>query len=100
MALFYLIAGLVLFLGVHSTRVFVNSWRNQTVARIGEKPFKGIYALLSIAGFVLLVWGYGQARQQSVMLWMPPTAMRHIASLLTLIAFVLLAATYVPRNQI
>ena len=100
MGLTYLIAGLVLFLGVHSTRVFANSWRNQTVARIGEKPFKGIYALLSIAGFVLLVWGYGQARQQGVMLWNPPTAMRHIASLLTLIAFVLLAATYVPRNQI
>ena len=100
MALTYLIAGLVLFLGVHSTRMFANNWRNQTVARIGEKPFKGIYALLSIAGFVLLVWGYGQARQQGVMLWNPPTAMRHIASLLTLIAFVLLAATYVPRNQI
>ena len=100
MAFTYLIAGLVLFLGVHSTRVFANKWRNQTVARMGEKPFKGIYALLSIAGFVLLVWGYGQARQQGVMLWMPPTAMRHIASLLTLIAFVLLAATYVPRNQI
>ena len=100
MGLTYLIAGLVLFLGVHSTRVFANKWRNQTVARMGEKPFKGIYALLSIAGFVLLVWGYGQARQQGVMLWNPPTAMRHIASLLTLIAFVLLAATYVPRNQI
>ena len=100
MSLTYLIAGLVLFLGVHSTRVFANNWRNQTVARIGEKPFKGIYALLSIAGFVLLVWGYGQARQQGVMLWNPPTAMRHIASLLTLMAFVLLAAAYVPRNQI
>ena len=100
MGLTYLIAGLVLFLGVHSTRVFANSWRNQTVARMGEKPFKGVYALLSTAGFVLLVWGYGQARQQGVMLWNPPTAMRHIASLLTLIAFVLLAAAYVPRNQI
>lgn len=72
MGLTYLIAGLVLFLGVHSTRVFANSWRNQTVARMGEKPFKGVYALLSIVGFVLLVWGYGQARQQGVMLWNPP----------------------------
>ncbi len=95
-----LIAGLVLFLGVHSTRIFANDWRNQTRARIGEKPFKGIYALLSIAGFVLLVWGYGQARQQGVMLWNPPTAMRHIAALLTLVAFVLLAAAQVPGNQI
>jgi uncharacterized membrane protein len=96
----YLIAGLVLFLGVHSTRIFANDWRNQTLARMGEKPFKGIYALLSLAGFVLLVWGYGQARQQGVMLWNPPTAMRHIAALLMLLSFVLLAAAYVPGNQI
>ena len=96
----YLIAGLVLFLGVHSTRVFANGWRTQTLARIGEKPFKGVYALLSIAGFALLLWGYGQARQQGVMLWNPPTATRHIAALLMLLSFVLLAATYVPGNQI
>ena len=96
----YLIAGLVLFLGVHSTRIFANDWRNQTLARIGEKPFKGVYALLSLAGFVLLVWGYGQARQQGVMLWNPPTATRHIAALLMLLSFVLLAAAYVPGNQI
>ena len=96
----YLIAGLVLFLGAHSVRVFANDWRNQTLARIGEKPFKGIYALLSLAGFVLLVWGYGLARQQGVMLWNPPVAMRHLAVLLTLVAFVLLAAAYVPGNQI
>ena len=100
MALTYLVVGLVLFLGVHSTRVFANDWRNQTLARIGEKPFKGVYALLSIVGFVLLVWGYGQARQQGVMLWTPPVALRHMASLLTLIAFILLAAAYVPGNQI
>jgi uncharacterized membrane protein len=96
----YLIAGLVLFLGVHSTRVFANDWRNQTLARIGEKPFKGVYSLLSLVGFVLLVWGYGQARQLGVMLWNPPTAMRHIAALLMLLAFVLWAASGVPRNQI
>ena len=100
MALMVLIAGLVLFLGVHSTRVFANDWRNRTLSRMGQKPFKGIYALLSLAGFVLLVWGYGQARQQGVMLWSPPTGMRHLAALLTLVAFVLLAAAYVPSNQI
>ena len=100
MAMMYLIAGLVLFLGVHSTRVFANDWRRQTLARIGEKPFKGVYALLSLAGFVLLLWGYGQARLQGVMLWNPPTATRHIAALLMLLSFVLLAATYVPDNQI
>ena len=100
MALMFLVAGLVLFLGVHSTRVFANDWRNRTLARMGEKPFKGLYALLSLAGFLLLLWGYGQARQQGVMLWNPPVFTRHLAALLTLVAFVLLTATYVPGNQI
>ena len=100
MAMMYLIAGLLLFLGVHSTRVFANDWRNQTRARMGEKPFKGVYTLLSLVGFALLIWGYGQARQQGVMLWNPPTAMRHIAALLMLLSFILLAASGVPNNQI
>lgn len=96
-----LVLGLVLFLGVHSTRVFADGWRTATIARIGERGWKGGYALLSIAGFVLLVWGYGLARQQPVLLWpQPPVAMRHVAALLTLAAFVLLAAAYVPGNQL
>ena len=100
MSLMYLILGLLIFLGVHSTRVFANDWRNRTLARMGEKPFKGIYALLSLAGFLLLLWGYGQARQQGVMLWNPPVFTRHLAAVLTLAAFVLLTAAYVPGNQI
>ena len=100
MAYTYLIAGLVLFLGVHSTRVFASDWRSRTLARLGEKPFKGLYALASLAGFLLMLWGYGQARQLGVMLWNPPAVTRHIAALLMLVSFILLAATYVPGNQI
>jgi len=95
-----LILGLVLFLGVHSIRIVADDWRSATIGRIGEKPWKGVYALLSIAGFVLIVWGYALARRDPVLLWQPPTAMRHIAGLLMLAAFVLLVATYVPRNSI
>ena len=95
-----LILGLVLFLGVHSTRIVADGWRTATIGRVGELPWKAVYALLSIAGFVLIVWGFGLARQQPVQLWMPPRGMRHLASLLTLISFVLLAAAYVPRNAI
>jgi uncharacterized membrane protein len=96
-----LVLGLVLFLGVHSTRVFADGWRTATVAKVGERPFKGMYSLVSIAGFALLVWGYGVARQNPVVLWpAPPVGMRHVAALLTMIAFVLLAAAYVPGNEI
>ena len=95
-----LLLGLLVFLGVHSVRIVADGWRTATIARVGERPWKAVYALLSIIGFVLIVWGFGLARQQPVQLWMPPRGMRHLAALLTLIAFVLLAATYVPRNAI
>jgi uncharacterized membrane protein len=95
-----LMLGLVLFLGVHSTRIVADGWRTATIARIGEKPWKGIYSLLSIAGFVLLVIGYGAARQSPVVLYAPPVWTRHLAALLTSPAVVLLAAAYVPGNAI
>lgn len=96
----YLLAGLVLFLGVHSLRIFAEDWRTRTLARLGEGTFKGVYSLLSLAGFALIIYGFGVARETPVMLWMPPVAMRHAASLLTLVSFILLAAAYVPRNGI
>jgi uncharacterized membrane protein len=95
-----LILGLALFLGVHSTRIVADGWRSATIARIGEKRWKAIYSLLSIAGFVLLVIGYGAARQAPVVLYAPPAWTRHLAALLTVPAFVLLVAAYVPGNAI
>ena len=95
-----LILGLVLFLGVHSVRVFAEGTRTRFIARRGENAWKGLYAALSIVGFVLLIWGYGLARQQPIVLWAPPTWTRHLAALLTLPAFVLLVAAYVPGNSI
>ena len=95
-----LILGLVLFLGVHSTRIVANDWRAATISRIGEKAWKGLFALASLAGLVLIVWGLGMVRRMPMLLWESPMPMRHIAGLLMLVAFILLAATYVPRNGI
>lgn len=96
----WLAIGLILFLGVHSVRVFADGWRTQTIGRIGEARWKGAYTLVSLLGFALLVWGFGLARAQPVPLWSPPIGMRHLASLLTLVAFILLAAAYVPNNHL
>ena len=95
-----LILGLVLFLGVHSVRIVADGWRTHVLAQRGEGAWKGLYSVLSVVGLVLVVWGYGMARQQPVVLWVPPVATRHIAALLTLVAFILLTAPYVPRNGI
>lgn len=95
-----LILGLVLFLGMHSSRVFAEGARSRFVAQRGANAWKGLYSVVSLIGFVLIVQGWGLARQAPVVLWTPPTGMKHAASLLTLIAFVLLAAAYVPRNGI
>ena len=95
-----LIAGLLLFLGVHSVRVVSDSLRTAQIARLGENAWKGLYSLASVAGFVLIVWGFGLARQQPVLLWATPSWLRHAASLLTLVAFVLVTAAYVPGNAI
>ena len=74
-----LILGLLVFLGAHSMRIVADDWRTAQRKRLGENAWKGIYSVVSLAGFGLIVWGFGLARQQPVVLWVPPTAMRHVA---------------------
>ncbi|HRN75563.1 NnrU family protein [Ottowia sp.] len=95
-----LILGLILFLGVHSVRIFADDWRTRQVARLGLMSWKGLYSVVSLLGFALIVWGYGLARQQPVVLWTPPVFTRHLNSLFTLLAFILIVAAYVPRNHL
>jgi uncharacterized membrane protein len=95
-----LMIGLVIFLGVHSVRIVAEGWRQAQIARVGETTWKLGYSALSVVGLALIVWGYGAARQAPLVLWNPPLGMRHAAGLLTLVAFVFLAAAYVPRNHI
>jgi uncharacterized membrane protein len=95
-----LILGLILFLGPHSLRIFADSWRGAQIARIGERPWKGLYSLVSIAGFALLIWGYGQARAATIMLWQPPVWTHYLAALFVLVAFVLVVAAYVRGTRI
>jgi uncharacterized membrane protein len=95
-----MLLGMVLFLGVHSMRVFADGARDSLIQRLGPGAYKGLYSLASIAGFVLIVWGYGLTRTAPVELWMPPVWTRHLSALLTIPAFVLLAAAYVPGTRI
>ena len=91
-----LILGLLVFLGVHSTGIFAPAWRDRMAARLGEIPWKGLYSAASLVGFVLIVWGYGLARQDPVAIYAPPVWLRHLALLLMVPVFPLLLATYLP----
>jgi uncharacterized membrane protein len=95
-----LLLGLVMFLGVHSVRIVAEGWRGRMLARLGPGTWKALYSLLSLAGLVLITWGYGAARMQPLVLWAAPLWTRHLAALLTLPAFVMLVAAYVPGNAI
>ena len=91
-----LILGLVLFLGVHSVSIVACGWRDRQFAQRGEATWKGLYSVVAMIGLVLTVYGYGQARQAPIVVWTPPTALRHVALLLMLPVFTLLMAPSFP----
>ncbi|MFJ1258490.1 NnrU family protein [Cupriavidus sp. CuC1] len=95
-----LLLGLLIFLTVHSVRIVAEPWRTAQIARVGPNGWKGLYSLASVVGLVLIVWGFGLARGHPVVLWTPPMWARHVTALLTVLAFVLIAAAYVPGNHI
>jgi uncharacterized membrane protein len=92
----WLVLGLIFFLGIHSVSIVAPQWRDATAARLGEMPWKGLYSVLAIAGFVMLIVGYGTMRQSPTILYTPPNWTRYLAMLLMVPVFPLLLATYLP----
>ena len=95
-----LILGLILFLGIHSIRIFADGLRSRQVEKFGLLGWKAIYSIIALLGFVLIIYGYGEARLAPVVVWTPPVWTRHLAALLTIPAFILLVAAYVPGTRI
>ena len=95
-----LIIGLIVFLGTHALRVLAPDWRERMMARLGLTVWRTLVSVGSLAGFGLICCGFVQARLTTGLLWTPPFWTRHVAALLVLIAFVLLASFFVPRNAI
>lgn len=91
-----LIIGLAVFLGIHSVSIVSPALRARAVAAMGANGWRGLYSLISAAGFVLIIYGYGLARQDPVVLYAPPDWTRHLTFLLMLPVFPLLIATYLP----
>ncbi|MCG5478929.1 MAG: NnrU family protein [Ensifer alkalisoli] len=98
--MFVLILGLLIFLGVHSVRIFAPGWRDRRLANMGDGPWRGLYSLVSLAGFVLIIWGFSIARPDAPILYEPPVWMKHIALALMLFAFISLMVFAFPAGRL
>ena len=95
-----LVLGLVVFLGVHLLRAAAPAWRNALIGRLGEGPYKGLYSLTAIVGFVLFVWGFSLAAGDGGNLYFPAAGLRHVTEALMLPALVLAVASVLPPGHI
>ena len=96
MTLFVL--GLVLFFAAHFFSAIAWGPRNAVVAKIGSSAFKGLFSLVALAGFALIIVGWPNA--DAGLIYAPPAYMRHITFLLTAPAIILLVAAYAPAGKI
>ncbi|MEQ1901929.1 MAG: NnrU family protein [Devosia sp.] len=94
-----LILGLVLFFGMHAIRMLAPGLRDAQIAA-SEGRWKGLYSLVSLAGFVLIVWGYILYRPDAPQLYLPPDWGRYAAIVLVWLGFVCLVAAYQPVGRI
>ncbi len=93
-----LILGLALFIAIHLVPA-QPALRNGVAHRFGEGPFKGVFSVVSIIGFALIVYGYHKLQLnpgKNPVIWQPPAWGRHIALTLMVPVFPLLVATYLP----
>ena len=90
------IAGLILFFAVHSISIVNVGWRDAMAERLGTTAWRTLYSVASLAGLVLLIWGYGLARSDPVILYSPPAWLLHVNFLLMLFVFPLFMASLLP----
>jgi uncharacterized membrane protein len=93
-----LILGLAVFIGAH---VFVTrrDARADLIARVGEGPYKGLFSLVSLVGFALIIYGFAMYRREGMIeIWSPPIWARHLAIPLVWLAFICLVAAYIPGD--
>lgn len=95
MGLAAMILGLVLFLGVHTLST-QRELRGRVIASMGEGGYKAGYALVSLVGLALIVWGFAHYRATGrIDVWYPPKALKHVAMALMLPAVILVVAAYI-----
>jgi uncharacterized membrane protein len=98
MGLLILVLGLVVLLGAHIFVTFRDA-RAAAMARLGQNGYRALFALVSIAGLALIVWGYGQYHaHELIQVWSPPAFMRHVTEGLILFAVIFFTAAFIPSH--
>ena len=95
-----LVLGLVIFIGMHSVRIISDDFRTRQIDKVGLNTWRAMYAAVSIVGLVLIVAGYGAARGAPQVIWYPPPWLAYVATVLTIPAFILMAASFVSGTRI
>ncbi|MDP9812140.1 putative membrane protein [Rhizobium tibeticum] len=95
-----LIVGIIIFLGLHLIRVIAPGLRQSMIDSLGEHGWKIAYSIVSILSLILLIYGFGQARQVTGMIYTTPVWMAHVTLTLMLLAIICLVASLLPAGHI
>lgn len=95
-----LILGLLVFLGMHSLRMIAPSWRDAGIAAVGEGPWRGLYSLISLAGLMAIILGWGDAVAWATVFYEPARWIKHLALLLMLFSFVSASVSVFPAGRL
>jgi uncharacterized membrane protein len=91
------VGGLAIFFATHYFSAFRSRAEGGLAQRLGRGPYMGLYSLLTLVGFVLMVWGFGNIKPW-IPIWTPPNWTRHVAMALMLPAMILIVAAYAPTG--
>ena len=91
-----MILGLGLWWASHLFPIYLPERRAAAIARLGQGPYKGLFALVSLGAVVLMVIGYRQAQFEPI--WTPPIWTMHLNNLLMLLAIFLVAAKHAKSS--
>lgn len=95
-----LILGIVIFIGMHLLPALAPSLREQLGNKLGNTGWRVVHSAVALVGLYLIATGYGAARMQPTFLWHSPAFLSHITALLMLVAFIFVAAAWIPGNAI
>jgi uncharacterized membrane protein len=95
-AVLTLFLGLVIFLGTHSIGIVAPAWRDRVKSVWGPNRWRTLYSILSAIGFVLLLYGFAQARQHPIIWYAPSHLLRSVARILMVPVLPLVLAAYLP----